>query len=120
MLLALGLSACGIVVEVYRPNPICQHQSCFYVRCLLFIVMMAGIFEEASLYEREDGRTMFKSFQALSLGWAPTPIQYFALEVSSLTSLNGRCLGFSGCMATGLYVPRTSSGFELRAVLEDN
>ena len=60
---------------------------------------------------------MFKSFHALSLGCAPTPIQYFALDTSNLTSLNGLCLGFSGCIATGLYVPSTSSGFELRAVL---
>lgn len=61
---------------------------------------------------------MLNNFHMLSLGCAPTPIQYFALDISSFTSLNARFSGSDGCVATGLYVPRTSRGLEFRAVLD--
>lgn len=61
---------------------------------------------------------MLNSLHAVSLGCAPTPTQYLALLTSSLMSFHGRPYvspGRGGC-GMGLYVPRTSSGRELRAV----
>jgi hypothetical protein len=64
-------------------------------------------------------RTISNSLHAESLGCAPTPSQYFARDTSSSTALNARPSPSCGCCGSGLYVPRTSSGFELRAVLWD-
>jgi len=74
--------------------------------------------------------TIVNNLQAGSLGCAPTPSQYFARLMSSLTSLNLRCEVFdavdvgareegssSGSCGRGLKVPRTSIGLELRPVL---
>lgn len=64
---------------------------------------------------------MLNSLQAVSLGCAPTPIQYRARLTSSLISFHGRpCVSPGrGGFGIGSYVPRTSRGSELRAVLFD-
>ena len=61
--------------------------------------------------------TILNSLHIGSLGCAPTPSQYFARDVSSLISLIGFPSLCGAAFGTGSYVPRTSSGFELRAVL---
>jgi hypothetical protein len=63
--------------------------------------------------------TMLRSRHAVSLGCAPTPTQYRAREMSSLMSFHGRpCVSPGrGACGFGSYVPRTSRGRELRAVL---
>lgn len=72
----------------------------------------------------ESQRTMLNNFHTVSLGCAPTPSQYFVLDRSSAIFLYGlaplassavRPVGFCGI---GIYVPRTSMGFESRADLE--
>lgn len=62
---------------------------------------------------------MLSSRHAVSLGCAPTPTQYRAREMSSLMSFQGRpCVSPGrGAWGFGSYVPRTSRGRELRAVL---
>lgn len=62
--------------------------------------------------------TMLNSLHAVSLGCAPTPIQYLARLISSLISFQGRpCVSPGrGGFGIGSYVPRTSRGSELRAV----
>jgi hypothetical protein len=48
--------------------------------------------------KRGNERTILNNLQAGSLGCAPTPNQYFALETSNLISLNFlRFSGFDGC-----------------------
>lgn len=48
---------------------------------------------------------MLNNLQAGSLGCAPTPNQYFALEVSSLMSLIALPSPEGGGLGTGSYVP---------------
>jgi hypothetical protein len=68
-------------------------------------------------------RTKFNIRQTESLGCAPTPSQYFALDRSSETSLYGLALRaasserFVGRCGRGFSVPITSRGFESRALL---
>lgn len=66
---------------------------------------------------RRGPRTMLSSFHAGSLGCAPTPSQYRARDTSSRMSLKGRPSPSGGARGAGSYVPSTSSGFALRAVL---
>lgn len=63
--------------------------------------------------------TMLNSRHAVSLGCAPTPTQYRAREISSAISFHGRpCVSPGrGGWGLGSYVPSTSRGRELRAVL---
>lgn len=63
--------------------------------------------------------TMLSSRHAVSLGCAPTPTQYRARLMSRRMSFHGRpCVSPGrGACGFGSYVPRTSSGRELRAVL---
>ncbi len=62
-------------------------------------------------------RTIDNNLHAGSLGCAPTPSQYFALTLSRRISLNGLPSPSSGVFGIGSYVPRTSIGLLLRAVL---
>ena len=58
---------------------------------------------------KRESHTMLKSLQAGSLGCAPTPNQYFALEVSSLMSLIALPSPEGGGLGTGSYVPANYS-----------
>lgn len=63
-------------------------------------------------------RTIERNRQTVSVGCAPTPIQYFARSISSRMSLC--CLpdvSYESFLGTGSYVPITSRGLLFRAVL---
>ena len=59
--------------------------------------------------QRIWGRTIDSSLHAVSLGCAPTPIQYFALAESNLMSLNGLPSPSVGGFGIGSYVPVSNS-----------
>jgi hypothetical protein len=62
--------------------------------------------------------TMDRSRQTVSVGCAPTPIQYCARSRSSRISLcRAPESSYGSGFGTGSYVPMTSSGLEFRAVL---
>ena len=62
-----------------------------------------------TINSRIAGRTVVKSFTTVSLGWAPTPSQYFILSTLHSTLLCG-LLGST----LGRYIPKSSIGFAFR------
>ena len=66
---------------------------------------------------RKTIRTIANSLHAGSDGCAPTPNQYFALDISSLISFHLLDSPSRGSFGIGSYVPMTSIGFEFLADL---
>lgn len=91
--------------------------------CVSSFVSILGSRNVPSLPYVQEGRFMYvrtieRNRQTVSVGCAPTPIQYFARSMSSRMSLC--CLpdvSYESFLGTGSYVPITSRGLLFRAVL---
>lgn len=69
----------------------------------------------------EEIRTIDKNLHTVSVGCAPTPIQYLARSMSSLMSLcSFPDVSYESFLGIGSYVPMTSRGLLFRAVLQND